>query len=148
VVSVPEFWVPWPDQDRRITVGFDGADRRVLLARAFDEATRHEAVLDVVRAWHLPPVYDAGMATALALPSWEAELLAELRADVAEVSAAFPDVEVTTRLVRQRPADMLFEASRTASLLMLGRRRSKHLGAVARTVLRDSLCPVEIVPTS
>jgi nucleotide-binding universal stress UspA family protein len=149
VVSVPEFWVPWPDQGSRITVGLDAAaDRHALLERAFDEATRDEALLDVVHAWHVPPAYDAGMATALAIPAWEGELFAELSAEVAKVSAKFPDVKVSVRVVRQRPADVLFEASRTASLLMVGRRRPKHLGPVVRTVLRESLCPVEIVPMS
>jgi nucleotide-binding universal stress UspA family protein len=49
----------------------------------------------------------------------------------------------------EEPAHALVRASRGADRLLLARphrRRTHHLGRVARAVLRDACCPVEVVP--
>jgi nucleotide-binding universal stress UspA family protein len=147
VVSVPEFWAPWPGQSPRVVVGLDGVTGQShLLRHAFGRAARDGASLEVLHAWHVPVSYDVGIASSISIPPWEEGLTQQLDAEVAAVADAFPGVAVTTRVVRQRPADALFESSRTGNLIVLGRHRHNHLGWVARTVLRESLCPVEIVP--
>lgn len=147
VVSVPEFWVPWPGRSPRVVVGLDGVTgQRRLLEHAFERAVRDGATLEVLHAWHVPLSYDVGISSSISIPPWEEGLTQQLDAEVAAVADAFPGVAVTIRVVRQRPADALFESSRTGNLIVLGRHRHNHLGWVARTALRESLCPVEIAP--
>lgn len=56
---------------------------------------------------------------------------------VALVATVAPDLEVRSRLSRRRPAEGLLDASRSASLLVIGssRRGMDHLGSVAYEVL-------------
>ena len=61
-----------------------------------------------------------------------------------------PDVTIETRAERGRPADVLEKASHDSDLLLVARARTwvpgHHLGSVARAVLREAACPVEVVP--
>jgi nucleotide-binding universal stress UspA family protein len=60
------------------------------------------------------------------------------------------DVEVGFRLVHGQGAHAIVDASSGADLLVITRRRhgfpGGHLGAAGRAVLRESRCPVEVLP--
>ncbi|MFG2818503.1 universal stress protein [Kitasatospora sp. NPDC048365] len=64
----------------------------------------------------------------------------------------FPEVRAEAEVIAWSPARSLAEASRTASLLVVGRRTGGHpmgtpgLGPVARAVLHRAHCPVAVVP--
>ncbi|WP_406126995.1 universal stress protein [Streptomyces sp. NBC_00989] len=62
-----------------------------------------------------------------------------------------PGVEVGNRTVRTAPAQALVDATRDASVVVIGSRRpggrhSGHLSPVAHTLLHHSHCPVVLVP--
>jgi nucleotide-binding universal stress UspA family protein len=68
------------------------------------------------------------------------------------VSRIAPDVEVALKLVQSDPTEALLEASRTATLLVVGGvDRGRHelgwLGPVPLHVAGDASCPVVVVPT-
>ena len=56
-------------------------------------------------------------------------------------------------LLLRPPLGVLVDDSRNASLVVIGRRGARgwipeHLGSLARTVLRASMCPVMVVPVA
>lgn len=150
VVSVPEFWGPWPGHDLHVTVGIsDVTGQRSLLEHAFARASRESVALEVLHAWYIPVAYDPAWVESVSTRSWERELQENLAREVSAVGADFPDVRATAVVVRERPPDALVAASRKSRLVLVqrttGRGRS-HLGWVTRTLLRESSCPVEVVP--
>jgi len=150
VVSVPEFWLPWPDHNLRVTVGIsEVGGQRSLLEHAFTRASREAVELDVLHAWYIPTAYDAAWAESASTRRWESDLHEELAREVSTIGTDFPDVKVTTRVVRDRPADALVAASRTSGLVVVQRTTGpgrSHLGWVTRTLLREASCPVEVFP--
>jgi nucleotide-binding universal stress UspA family protein len=64
-------------------------------------------------------------------------------------SEKYPDVEVTTRMADDAPAEALVHASQTAAHVVVGgpggRRGLRHLGSVGRTVVEHAHCPVTVV---
>jgi len=69
---------------------------------------------------------------------------------VARVADRFPEVSVTPRLVRDRAAAALTDASADAQLVVVGARGHSAigglLGSVSQTVLHHAHCPVAMVP--
>ena len=102
-----------------VGVASDGASNAAVLAGAREAARLHEDLTLL----HCTDATEAGR-TALA----DALALARTVA---------PDIEVRTRLSRRRPAEALLDASRSASLLVVGssRRGMDHLGSVSYEVL-------------
>jgi nucleotide-binding universal stress UspA family protein len=84
---------------------------------------------------------------AAAAPDRELAELAELLAGYSE---KYPDVQVTTRMADDAPAEALVHASETAAHVVVGgpdgRRGLRHLGSVGRTVVEHSHCPVTVIP--
>ncbi|WP_084959931.1 universal stress protein [Thermoactinospora rubra] len=66
--------------------------------------------------------------------------------DVDEWRARFLGVEVTVRAGHGIPRKALLDASREATLLVIGRSRPGHLDHLAQAMLRESHCPVAVVP--
>ena len=147
---------PYAEQgqsSRPVVVGVDGS---AVSARAIDFAMDHASRLGtplvVLHAWWLEFV-DGVIVTTVNSPEW---LRARERIDltVAESLAGrrerYPEVEVLTRTVSARPAAALIEASRDASLVVVGSRgrggfAGLLLGSVSREVLMQAAAPVAVV---
>lgn len=150
VVCVPGAWTPTLEHDR-VLVGLDGSPvSQDVLATAYEEAESRAASLVVLHAWRPRMVYDATTAR-LVESEWRrlATLSLERMLDVQR--AAHPDVKCSLELHHRPPADTLARATADTDLVVLGRRGhggalGLHLGGIARTLIRTSSCPVEIVP--
>ena len=134
-----------------IVVGVDGsAESKHALLWAAEQARLSDATLRLVYAWeppavaglHLPPMHDwrPFEEQAYEFPGRFAD----------EVLGSDPDVHVTTRTVRGRPAQVLVDASEHADLLVIGPRglgglKGMVLGSVGHHCAAHSRCPVVIV---
>ncbi|MFI8458034.1 universal stress protein [Kitasatospora sp. NPDC085464] len=139
-----------------VVVGVQG-DRACaeVLAFAFEQAARRGVTLRVLESRSLPagpyvtqaPVDQREIRDSLA----EAELV-RLRDALARWRDKFPRVRVEAEVTARHAGGALVDASRGASLVVLGRRTPAHqagvsrLGSVAHAVLHHALCPVAIVP--
>ncbi|WP_405539732.1 universal stress protein [Streptomyces sp. NBC_00075] len=121
---------------RDVVVGLDlrAPDDRVL-EFAFDAASRRATGLRVVHGGE--PAADTRQGPADVLRPWRDK---------------YPGVEVTEEAVVGDAGAHLVDASRDASLVVVGRRGQEgsiigpHIGPVARTVLRHAVAPVAVVP--
>jgi nucleotide-binding universal stress UspA family protein len=127
---------------------------RDVLAFAFAAAARHGAPLRVRHAWE-PPA--AGLALTPAAPEAVTELMREKDHALAEAlrpwREEFPGVAVDSRAVMASPADLLTGAAAGASLVVVGRRRSRRrsrfgprIGPTAHAVMHHAHAPVAVVP--
>ena len=136
-----------------VVVGVDGSavsDHAV--GFAFDEADRRDVPLVAVHAWRYPVPTGAGDMLPLVydldqVGAEETALLAEATAGWCE---RYPDVHVTRRVYRSRPAKALVEESADAGLVVVGARgrggfSGLLLGSVSHAVLHHAQCPVAIV---
>ncbi|MFF7051673.1 universal stress protein [Streptomyces griseorubiginosus] len=123
-----------------------------LIEFAFAAAARRSTSLRVVHGWNPPPYYAYGLATDLelhaALARRETVALAELLRPWRE---KHPDVEVTEESSYGSAGNQLADASRDASLVVVGRRVRRnplgaHIGPVTHAVLHHSVAPVAVVP--
>ncbi|WRZ88878.1 universal stress protein [Streptomyces sp. NBC_01007] len=125
-----------------------------LIEFAFDAAKRRATSLRVVHGWYPPPYYAYGtpvnpaLHEALALSASQAvtEVLGPWR-------KKFPDVEVVEDSRYGSAAVLVVDASREASLVVVGRRIRRspfgaHIGHVTHSVLHHSTAPVAVVPHS
>ncbi|WP_046776606.1 universal stress protein [Streptomyces yangpuensis] len=124
-----------------------------LLAYAFEAAAARAATLRVVHGWSVPVVdgYDPAAADpghGVALGLREAGTLTDV---LRSWRGKFPQVEVKEQCMVGRPAGHLAEASKDASLLVVGRRIRRaaigaHIGPVTHAVLHHVRTPVAVVP--
>ncbi|WP_405787279.1 universal stress protein [Streptomyces sp. NBC_00029] len=124
-----------------------------LLAYAFEAAAARAATLRVVHGWSVPVVegYDPAAADpghGVALGLREASALTDV---LRSWRGKFPQVEVKEQCLVGRPAGHLVEASKEASLLVVGRRIRRaavgaHIGPVTHAVLHHATTPVAVVP--
>ncbi|MFD7609899.1 universal stress protein [Streptomyces sp. NPDC059828] len=137
---------------RPVVLGLDtGSSNVQVISFAFEEARRRKATLAVVHSWDLPPSYAYGMAGGY-----------DPRADISRAQAGaltevllpwrekYPDVRVGEMSRMGSPASHLVDASRDASLVVVGRcvRRAPfgiHIGSVAHAVLHHAAVPVAVV---
>ncbi|MFD4974589.1 universal stress protein [Streptomyces sp. NPDC058424] len=137
---------------RPVVLGLDvaGPDE-ALLAFAFDAAARRNVPLRVVHGWNPPPYYAYGMGLE---PAVEREMAKAEAAAVTEVlrpwRQKFPGVEVVEQPHFGSPSLLLIEASRGASLVVVGRRIRRatfgaRLGPVIHAVLHHAAAPVAVV---
>jgi nucleotide-binding universal stress UspA family protein len=150
VVSVPAGWKP-DAEPAEVVVGVHerGVPHQVLEA-AFDWAAATGAPLRAVHGWRLDAAYD-DIITSRVAAEWRDEQKRVLAEAVAGFREAHPSVPVVLEVRHQWPAEVLVDCSRTASLVVVGRRGphgwvGEHLGSVARTVLRAAQGPVMVVP--
>ncbi|MCX5521677.1 universal stress protein [Streptomyces bobili] len=122
-----------------------------VLAFAFEEAARRDTALHVVHAWTLAPYYVYSLPAA---PEIGAELGRREAAALAGLlrpwRTKYPDVEVVEISRMGTAADRVLDASREASLVVVGRRIRRnpfgtHIGPVAHAVLHHSTAPVAVV---
>ncbi|MGY4742212.1 universal stress protein [Streptomyces sp. ATMOS53] len=123
-----------------------------LIEFAFDAAERRATSLRVVHGWNPPPYYAYGtpvnpaLHEALALS--DAEALAEV---LRPWRQKYPDVDVVEDSRYGSAAVHVVDASRGASLVVVGRRIRRspfgaHIGHVTYAVLHHSTAPVAVVP--
>ncbi len=130
---------------RPVVVGVDaspGAD--TALALAADHANLTSAALVVLAAWPTPEPDGRPEASVRAGAADRAEAARE------RALSLHPDLEVTTRVVRERPAPALVAASGGAGLVVVGARgagnvHSLQLGSVSHATVHGSRCPVAVV---
>jgi nucleotide-binding universal stress UspA family protein len=155
VVSVPDGWsgsTPVSDQARsRVVVGIDDLDAADdLMAHAIELATRTSADLTLLHAWDVPTAYELSLMSPERMNTWRAETTQALEELATLWRDKAPGVTVDTRVTRGRPAEVLTAASHDCDLLLVGHAPTRlpgpHLGSVARAVLREADCPVEVVP--
>lgn len=151
VVTLPTAWAP-DSRHGHVVVGVDDASRsHEALATAFVAAAARQARLTVLHAWKLQSPYDDIIASRVNGDEWKASVTAELGEAMGELREAYPAVEVDIDVRHQDPAAALLGATEGADLLVLGRRGHGaplgfYLGSIARTLIRESRCPVEIIP--
>ena len=137
---------------RPAVLGLDPADPDdSVIGFAFDEATRRSAVLRVLYGWNLPPYYTYGLA---ADPDYHNEIIREQSAALAEAlrpwRQKYPDVDVVEESRSGSAGNHLVDASRDASLVVVGRRIRRgpvglHIGPVTHAVLHHAAAPVAVV---
>ena len=152
VVSVPENWkFKRSPAGPRVTVALAGhRDDERLLEAAFADVASRAGTLTILHAWYLPSVYDDAIVDRTAVDKWSQAARDDIEIQLTDLRHDYPGVEPRIRIKHMRPADALVEASRHSDLLIVGRSRSTHhiphLGSLTRAVIRESVCPVEVVP--
>ena len=151
LVSVPEDWQASCTAGGCVTVGIDAPDREshALAESAFRLAQRRRARLRMVHAWSMSSRYDDAIIDPAVAEEWSRAYRTRLQRMVSDLQATHAGVEVTVEVTHGGPAKVLVARSRTSGLVLLGRGRSVHplvdgLGSVARAVLEDGHCPVEV----
>lgn len=123
-----------------------------LIGFAFAAAARRGTSLRVVHGWNPPAYYAYGLPVDLevqqALALRESTALTEVLRPWHE---KFPEAEVTEECPYGSPGNHLVDASREASLVVVGRRVRRsplgaHIGSVTHAVLHHSTAPVAVVP--
>lgn len=145
------------NREHGVLVGVDGTLASDEACRyASDEAQARGLPVRLLHAWLPRSVYQDGSSNAP--PIWGSEAAVERAAGqvlgraAALVSTYTPAVKHFEQLVRGASADALVEASRHATLLVVGgRERGRHdlswLGSVPLHVVPRAHCPVIVVPT-
>ena len=153
-VSVPEGWEPRDvGGARQVTVGVDGVDSEEghrLLAHALTRATEVGAELTIVHGWQLPSGYDDAVIAQPEVEEWRERYLRVLHGRLGPLLSVHSTVPTTVEIRHLHPAEALIQAAKESDLMVVGRGRLehpllKHLGSVARAVLRDADCPTEVV---
>lgn len=138
---------------RPVVVGVDpeGTDDSVL-AFAFEAAARRSAALRVLQGYSLPAFFEwAGSVEGEALGEMDRQQAELLEQKLVPWRARHPGVEVRQESQRGNASVLLAEASRNASLLVIGHRIRKHslglrVGPVAHAVIHHAAAPVAVVP--
>jgi nucleotide-binding universal stress UspA family protein len=137
---------------RPVVLGLDtGHPDDAVIAFAFEEAARRDTALKVVHGWNLPPYFAYSLPSD---PGLNAELGRQEAAALTEVlrpwRQKYPDVEVVEVSRSGSPANRVIDASREASLVVVGRRIRRspfgaHIGSVTHAVLHHATAPVAVV---
>ncbi len=148
VVSVPD---GWSAQTKRVAVGADETGGPAyVLAQAFEEAALHGAGLTVLHAWRLDRPYADLVSTAGAPSGWEERARKHVEEALEPFRVRYQSVAVDVQIRHQWSAEALLELTEASGLLVLGRHSShRHLvvlGSLARTLVLEAGCPVQIVP--
>ena len=136
---------------RTIVVGVDGSDASVeALQQAQWMAVQLGAQLVALACWDYPPVYDGYVA--MGIDNFDVRAGEILQESVTKAFGAQTPPNVETRLVQGRPRHTLIDASRTADMLVVGRRGHGGfggllLGSVSSACVAHAHCPVLVVHT-
>ncbi|MEW2166514.1 universal stress protein [Streptomyces sp. NPDC007084] len=138
---------------RPVVLGLDTrGPHDVLTEFAFAAAQRRATALRVVHAWNEPPYIAYGMPPDLEMNARLAEQDAAALADALRPwHDKYPDVEIIQDSLSGKAANHLVDASREASLVVVGRRvrhatLGAHIGPVTHAVLHHCAAPVAVVP--
>ncbi|WP_028269253.1 universal stress protein [Arthrobacter sp. UNC362MFTsu5.1] len=136
---------------RTIVVGVDGSDASVeALKRAQGLAGQLGAQVVALACWDYPPVYDGYVA--MGINDFDVRAGEILNDAVAKAFGPETPPNVEARLVQGRPRHTLIDASRTADMLVVGRRGHGGfggllLGSVSSACVAHAHCPVLVVHT-
>ncbi|MEU8755773.1 universal stress protein [Streptomyces chartreusis] len=138
---------------RPVVLGLDiDSPDRELIEFAFAAAARRGTTLRVVHGWNPPPYYAYGLSADLELHASLAHRETTVLTEVMRPwRKKFPEVEVTEESHYGTPGSHLVDASRDASLVVVGRRIRRspfgaHIGPVTHAVLHHAMAPVAVVP--
>lgn len=151
VISVPDSWVERSDLGR-VVVGVDASHAaHDALDLAFQEARRRSARLVVLHAWKLPTAYDDIAYSQATVDEWMAAATEEMDKTLAPFREAYPDVVLEVDLRHEFAGPALVSATENADLIVVGRRGHGapwgiYLGSLARMLIREGKCPVEVAP--
>jgi nucleotide-binding universal stress UspA family protein len=149
VVFVPT--VPRPESPlAEVTLGVNAREpAEAAVDFAFDTARARGVRVRAVHAWRFPscaaelpfgvPEEDRG--------SWEDHEVQLLTDVLRPWREKYPQVPVLEDVRLLPPAQALLQRSASAGLVVVGRRPGGAPGAVTRVLLRESLCPVVVVPS-
>jgi nucleotide-binding universal stress UspA family protein len=134
---------------RRVLLGVKSARHAdVLLATAFAVAARTRSELRVVHASNREWSYDE--TTPERISPMEGDEVRAVERALSELRPMWPGVSVRVEVVHEPPALALLSGSQDADLLVISRPVHggwvHHLGATARAAIRESACPVLVVP--
>ncbi len=130
-----------------VIVGVDGSEySHAAVAWATDYAKQSGAVLELLIAWHWPPMYGYPML----IPSFDAEGVARGLVEKAAAEVSLPPERLRTTVLSGPPAQRLVEASTRADLLVVGPRGHGSfsgllLGSVGAHCVHHAHCPVVVV---
>ncbi|MFF1678527.1 universal stress protein [Streptomyces sp. NPDC058256] len=122
-----------------------------LVEFAFDAADRRATSLRVVHGWNPPPYYAYGLSSDIDLHTELSRQQATALSDILRPwRQKFPAVEVVEESRYGTAAIHLVDASREASLVVVGRRIRRsplgaHIGPVTHAVLHHATAPVAVV---
>jgi nucleotide-binding universal stress UspA family protein len=150
VAVVPAEWQP-DVVHGRIAVGVKtSGDVHELYDATFAMAEELGADLVVLHAWRLEGVYDDIIADRTGAERWQQSQTALIERDLVDLRERFPGVPIRVYVRHEDPAHALVRVTRGVDRLLLQRptsgRPHHDLGRVGRAVLRDSRCPVVVVP--
>jgi nucleotide-binding universal stress UspA family protein len=150
VVVVPPEWEPAHEHGRIVVAVRDSESAGELVAEGLALADDLGAELVIIHAWKAPSGYDDIVAGRSYAEDYGQEQKAVLERLVQAHRAEHPDVPVHIEVLHAQAAHALVSASADADRLLISRPRHggafHHLGYVARAVLHESRCPVEVHP--
>jgi nucleotide-binding universal stress UspA family protein len=134
-------------ESERIVVGVDGSpSSKEALQWAVRQADFTGAVLEAVTVWEYPEGvgWDARYSEGF---NPEADARRTLDAAVEEATKDFPSIEVSLKVIEGHPAPILVEASKNASILVLGSKGHGEfvgmlVGSVSEFCVTHAHCPV------
>ncbi|WP_176832540.1 universal stress protein [Geodermatophilus sp. DSM 45219] len=135
----------------RVVVGIDGLEHSdAAIGFAFRAAARRGIPVTAVHAWTADCPADLEAVTA-PLVTTESGAHALVDGAVARWRELYPDVPVTTEVVRRDPVSALVTGSADAALVVVGSRGSRGglatlFGSVGRAVIDVAAGPVAVVP--
>ena len=134
-----------PERHPRIIVGVDGSDSSISALRvARVMAEPLSATVEAWACWDVPAGYGVYLAVGIEGFKYAAEQV--LHQALADAFGELPSF-VHPRLVRGKPGPVLIDASRNASLLIVGRRGHGSFvpGSVSSACVSRAHCPVLVV---
>ncbi|WP_052462241.1 universal stress protein [Nigerium massiliense] len=150
VVVVPDHDVT--DPNGPVVVGVDDAPESLEAIKvAVDEAVARGVALRAVHGWEqIPWAADVALGWSVDNAALGASLRTMVDDLVAPYVADHPGLDVTTSVEPGRPSEVLVDATRDASMLVVGSRgrggfAGLMLGSTSREVLRGTRCPVLVV---
>ncbi|MFE5857580.1 universal stress protein [Streptomyces sp. NPDC056500] len=141
------------DPEGPVVLGLNANEPDEALIRfAYEAAQRHGLPLKVVHSWNLPPYFAYGLPPDPQLNAELGRIEAETLTEVLDAwRPKYPSVEVLEQAAPGKAVEQLVEASRGASLLVVGRRMRRapfggRIGSVAHAVLHHATAPVAVIP--
>jgi nucleotide-binding universal stress UspA family protein len=134
------------DEAGQVVVGVKPDETaRPVLAYAFAHAARHRLGVHAIMCWRATGIVDALYAPDRSW-RWLAEALAGYREE-------FPDVAVSSAVVREEAAPMLVMEAASSALLVVGRhgrtpRMGALLGSVSQAAIHHATRPVAVIPVT
>lgn len=136
--------------DGPVVVAVDGSERgEAALEYGFTYAARHDLPLHAIHAYPLSVTVPAYGLPPLEIPRLDEEAERVLSQAVDRWAAKHPDVPVTSAVTEGAPGRRVVDASKGASLLVVGSRghggfAGMLLGSVSQAAIRHAHCPVAI----